>query len=56
MRRAVAPNAKIILLIANNSPATVLQVLDAGSRGYVVKSEIMGSPILAVKSSFDHKP
>jgi len=51
-----APRIEILVLTMHHSEALARDVLQAGARGYVLKSDADQSLIAAIKSLRDHKP
>jgi DNA-binding NarL/FixJ family response regulator len=54
--RKSAPEAEILIVTQHNSPQMVQEVLRAGARGYVVKSEAARDLLLAVDAVSQHQP
>lgn len=55
MIREAAPQAEIVVLTVHDAPFTVRRAVDAGARGYVVKTEIIKSLVPAVEAASQHK-
>ncbi len=55
IRKAV-PDAEVVILSFHDSEQLVREVLKAGARGYVLKSDALRSLVAAVQSLRDHKP
>lgn len=51
----VAPETEIVMLTVNDARYTVGRAVDAGARGYVVKTEIKRDLIRAVEAASQHK-
>jgi two-component system response regulator NreC len=54
--RERAPETEILILTQHDSPQMLREALNAGARGYVVKSKADSDLLRAVKSLTDHKP
>jgi DNA-binding NarL/FixJ family response regulator len=54
--RKVSPKTEILILSAHGSEKLVLEVLEAGARGYVVKEEADESLMVAVDALLRHVP
>lgn len=55
MIRNAAPQTEIVVLTVNDAPFTVRRALDAGARGYVVKTEIIRNLVPAVEAASQHR-
>lgn len=53
--QAIAPNAKVIFLTAESSPEIVKAALSSGAAGYLLKSQVVGELLPALKSAFAGK-
>jgi DNA-binding NarL/FixJ family response regulator len=54
--RTASPKTKILILSVHRSDQLIREVVDAGIRGYLVKSDAERDLILAVESLANHKP
>ena len=54
--RERAPESEILILTQHDSPQMLREALNAGARGYVVKSKADSDLLDAVKSLTEHKP
>jgi DNA-binding NarL/FixJ family response regulator len=54
--RERAPESEILILTQHDSPQMLREALNAGARGYVVKSKADSDLLNAVKSLTEHKP
>jgi len=54
--RARAPESEILILTQHDSPQMLREALNAGARGYVVKSKADSDLLQAVKALTEHKP
>jgi DNA-binding NarL/FixJ family response regulator len=54
--RERAPESEILILTQHDSPQMLREALNAGARGYVVKSKADIDLLKAVKSLTEHKP
>ena len=55
MIRSAAPQTEIVVLTVHDAPFTVRRAVDAGARGYVVKTEIIRNLVPAVEAAVQHK-
>lgn len=55
MIRSAAPQAEIVVLTVHDAPFTVRRAVDAGARGYVVKTEIIKNLVPAVEAASQHR-
>ena len=55
MIRRVAPQAEIVVLTVYDAPFTVRRAVDAGARGYVVKTDIIKNLVAAVEAASQHR-
>ena len=55
MIRTAAPQTEIVILTVHDAPFTVRRDVDAGARGYVVKTEIIKNLVPAVEAASQHK-
>lgn len=55
MIRSAAPEAEIIVLTVHDALFTVRRAVDAGARGYVLKTEIIKSLVPAVDAACQHQ-
>lgn len=53
--RDVAPQAEIVVLTVHDAPFTVRRAVDAGARGYVVKTQIIKNLVAAVEAASQHR-
>jgi DNA-binding NarL/FixJ family response regulator len=53
--RNAAPKTEIVLLTVHDAQATVRRAIEAGARGYVVKSQIVRDLVAAVEAASEHK-
>ena len=53
---AEQPGAEVLVLTMHDSEQTIRDVLAAGARGYVLKSDLSRDLVTAVQSLLDHKP
>src|SRR5580692_3614969 len=54
--RKVSPNSEILILSMHYSDQLIKEILDAGVRGFVVKSDSDRDLVVAVESLANHKP
>ena len=54
--RQSAPQTEVLILTMHESEQTLREVLDAGARGYVLKSDLDLSLVAAVESALRHEP
>ncbi len=54
--RKVAPNAEVLILSVHYSDQLIREILDAGVRGYMIKSDSDGDLVAAVETLAQHKP
>jgi DNA-binding NarL/FixJ family response regulator len=54
--RKSSPNTEILILSVHYSDQLIRDILDAGARGYVMKSDSDRDLIVAVQAMADHKP
>jgi DNA-binding NarL/FixJ family response regulator len=54
--RKASPNTEILILSVHNSEQLILEILKAGARGYIVKSDSDRDLVLAVEALAKHKP
>ena len=54
--RERAPEGEILILTQHDSPQMLREALNAGARGYVVKSKADSDLLQAVKALTEHKP
>lgn len=54
--KKVSPNSEILILSVHYSDQLIKEILDAGVRGFVVKSDSDRDLVVAVESLADHKP
>jgi DNA-binding NarL/FixJ family response regulator len=54
--RKVSPNSEILILSVHYSDQLIQEILDAGVRGFIVKSDSDRDLIVAVESLANHKP
>jgi DNA-binding NarL/FixJ family response regulator len=54
--RKVSPNSEILILSVHYSDQLIKEILDAGVRGFVVKSDSDRDLVVAVESLANHKP
>jgi len=54
--REAAPRTEVLILTMHESEQTLRGVLDAGARGYVLKSDLDLSLVAAIESLLRHKP
>ena len=54
--RERAPESEILILTQHDSPQMLREALNAGARGYVVKSKADSDLLQAVKALTEHKP
>lgn len=54
--RKAAPQTEVLILTMHESEQTLREVLDAGARGYVLKSDLDLSLVAAVESLLRHEP
>jgi DNA-binding NarL/FixJ family response regulator len=54
--RKVSPNSEILILSVHYSDQLIKEILDAGVRGFIVKSDSDRDLIVAVESLANHKP
>lgn len=55
MIRSAAPQTEIVVLTVHDAPFTVRRAVDAGARGYVVKTEIIKNLVPAVEAASQHR-
>ena len=55
MIRDAVPQTEIVVLTVHDAPFTVRRAVDAGARGYVVKTEIFKNLVLAVEAASQHR-
>lgn len=53
--RRILPDTEILILTQHNSQAMLKQALEAGARGYVVKSAVAADLISAVDAVLEHR-
>ncbi|HLY60851.1 MAG TPA: response regulator transcription factor [Terriglobia bacterium] len=53
--RRVAPEAEVVLLTVHDARFTMARAMDAGARGYVVKSQIMKDLMPAIEAASKHQ-
>lgn len=53
--RDAAPQAEIVVLTVHDAPFTVRRAVDAGARGYVVKTQIIKNLVAAVEAASQHR-
>lgn len=53
--RSVAPQAEVVVLTVHDARFTAGRAVQAGARGYVVKSEIVTNLIPAVRAATEHR-
>src|SRR5579862_6286126 len=54
--RKVSPNSEILILSVHYSDQLIRDILEAGVRGYIVKSDSDRDLIVALEALADHKP
>lgn len=54
--RRILPQSEVVILSQHDSAAIVRQALDAGARGYVVKSSITRDLLKALDNASRHEP
>ncbi|HYR57613.1 MAG TPA: response regulator transcription factor [Chthoniobacteraceae bacterium] len=54
--RKLAPDAEVLILTMHDSEQLVREVIDAGARGYVLKSDAGRQLVAAVRSLAKHRP
>jgi DNA-binding NarL/FixJ family response regulator len=54
--RVRVPETEVLIFTAHDDERLIAQLLQAGARGYVLKSEVNGRLITAVRSVAEHKP
>ena len=54
--RKASPNTEILILSVHHSEQLILEILKAGARGYIVKSDSDRDLVLAVEALSRHKP
>jgi DNA-binding NarL/FixJ family response regulator len=54
--RARAPKTEVLIFTAHDDEHLIAELLRAGARGYVLKSDVTGELITAVQSLAEHKP
>src|SRR4030088_1503710 len=54
--RKVSPNTEILILSMHYSDQLIREIVDAGVRGYIVKSDSDRDLIIAVETLANHKP
>jgi DNA-binding NarL/FixJ family response regulator len=54
--RKVAPNAEVLILSVHYSDQLIREILDAGVRGYMIKSDSDRDLVVAVETLAQHKP
>jgi DNA-binding NarL/FixJ family response regulator len=54
--RKISPSTEILILSVHYSDQLIRDILDAGARGYVMKSDSDRDLIVAVQAMADHKP
>jgi DNA-binding NarL/FixJ family response regulator len=54
--RKASPNTEILVLSVHSSEQLILEILKAGARGYIVKSDSDRDLVLAVEALAKHKP
>jgi DNA-binding NarL/FixJ family response regulator len=54
--RKVAPNAEVLILSVHYSDQLIREILDAGVRGYMIKSDSDRDLVAAVETLAQHKP
>jgi DNA-binding NarL/FixJ family response regulator len=54
--RKASPNTEILILSVHNSEQLILEILKAGARGYIVKSDSDRDLVLAIEALAKHKP
>lgn len=55
MIHGAAPRAEIIILTVHDAQFTVRRAIDAGARGYVVKTDIIKNLVPAVEAASQHR-
>jgi DNA-binding NarL/FixJ family response regulator len=56
MIRGSAPNSEVLMVTQHDSPQMMREALDAGARGYVVKSNAARDLLAAVEAVSQHRP
>ena len=54
--RVRAPKTEVLIFNAHDDERLIAELLNAGARGYVLKSDVAGDLITAVQSLAEHKP
>jgi DNA-binding NarL/FixJ family response regulator len=54
--RKMSPRSEVLILSVHHSEYLVREVLDAGARGYIVKSDSDRDLVIAVETLANHKP
>jgi DNA-binding NarL/FixJ family response regulator len=54
--RVCAPTTEVLIYTAHDDECLIAELLRAGARGYVLKSDVAGDLITAVQSLAEHKP
>ena len=54
--RVLAPKTEVLIFTAHDDEKLIAELLRAGARGYVLKSDVTGDLITAVQSLAEHKP
>ncbi len=54
--RKASPSTEILILSVHNSEQLIIEILKAGARGYIVKSDSDRDLVLAVEALAKHKP
>lgn len=55
MIREAAPQAEIVVLTVHDAAFTVRRAMDAGARGYVVKTQIIKNLVAAIEAASEHR-